>query len=81
MASVPRPIPQISAWRFVAEIEGVRAAPVDMGEPWDDLECFVVEQRFGFGAVDVEGDDGAPFGCEGSELPLLASGAAAAGGG
>ena len=30
-----------------------------------------VEQRFGFGAVDIEGDDGAPFGCEGSELPLM----------
>ena len=35
-----------------------------------------VEQRFpfGFGAVDIEGDDGAPLGVEDSELPLLAGG-------
>ena len=39
------------------------------------------EQRFGFGAVDIEGDDGAPLGCEDSELPLLAGEAGIAGGG
>ena len=33
-----------------------------------------VEQRYGFGAVDIEGDDGAPLGAEYSELPLLAGG-------
>jgi len=33
-----------------------------------------VEQRYGFGAVDIEGDDGAPLGAEDSELPLLAGG-------
>ena len=31
-----------------------------------------IEQRYGFGAVNIEGDDGAPLGAEYSELPLLA---------
>ena len=33
-----------------------------------------IEQRYGFGAVNIEGDDGAPLGAEYSELPLLAGG-------
>ena len=31
-----------------------------------------VEQRYGFGAAPMDGDDGGPFGAEEAELPLLA---------